>query len=117
MDRDAIFWHFPCYLQGSGGRDLDRPFRTTPAGAVRMGDWKLIEYFEDGGLELFNLRDDIGEQNNLVDRRPDKVAELQKVMYQWRKQVDAPIPTTPNPMYDPNAKWKQGGRKKRGKRK
>jgi arylsulfatase A-like enzyme len=101
LDREAIFWHFPCYLQGSGGRDPDRPFRTTPAGAIRMGDWKLIEYFEDGGLELFNLRDDLSEQNNLAEQRPEIVRELHDAMKAWRKDVKAPIPTTPNPRYEP----------------
>lgn len=114
LDRQAIFWHFPCYLQGSGGRDPNLPFRTAPAGAVRMGDWKLIEYFEDGGLELFNLKDDISEQHNLADELPDKANELQQAMCTWRKQVGAPVPTTPNPRYDPDAEWKP---KRKGKRK
>ena len=56
LDRDAIFWHFPCYLQGSGDPH-GGPFRTTPAGAIRMGDWKLIEWFETGRLELYNLKE------------------------------------------------------------
>jgi arylsulfatase A-like enzyme len=113
LDRQAIFWHFPCYLQGAGGRDPDLPFRTAPAGAVRMGDWKLIEYFEDGGLELFNLNDDISEQHNLAAKLPEKAKELQQVMSTWRKQVHAPIPTTPNPKYNPSAQWKP---KRKGKR-
>ena len=116
LPREAIFWHFPCYLQGSGGRDADRPFRTTPAGAVRMGDWKLIEYFEDGGLELFNLKDDVGEQNNLADKLPDKVKQLHAALSAWRKEVNAPVPTTPNPKYDPSAKWKKRGKGKKSKR-
>jgi arylsulfatase A-like enzyme len=53
LKRDALFWHFPGYLEaGKGG------WRTTPAGAIRSGDWKLIEFFEDGRTELYNLRDD-----------------------------------------------------------
>jgi arylsulfatase A-like enzyme len=112
LDREAIFWHFPCYLQGSGGREPDKPFRTAPAGAIRMGDWKLIEYFEDGGLELFNLKDDIGEQRNLADDMPDKVKQLQDAMATWREQVDAPIPTTPNPEYDAAAEWKPRAKRK-----
>ncbi len=113
LDRQAIFWHFPCYLQGSGGRDPDLPFRTTPAGAVRMGDWKLIEYFEDGGLELFNLKDDISEQHNLADEQPEKAKELQHVMSTWRKQIAASVPTTPNPKHDPSSQWKP---KRKGRR-
>ena len=65
--RPAIYWHFPAYLQGYTKRH--GPFRTTPAGAIRMGDWKLIEYFEDGVLELYNLSDDIGEEQNPCQAR------------------------------------------------
>lgn len=100
LDRAALFWHFPCYLQGSGGRDSDRPFRTTPAGAIRMGDWKLIEYFEDGGLELFNLREDLSESHNLADDRPSKRDELHATLRAWRRETDAPVPTEPNPAYE-----------------
>jgi len=112
LAREAIFWHFPCYLQGPGGREPDKPFRTAPAGAIRMGDWKLIEYFEDGGFELFNLKNDIGEQHNLADDMPDKVKQLHDTMATWRKQVDAPIPTTPNPEYDAAAEWKPRAKRK-----
>jgi arylsulfatase A-like enzyme len=107
LSRTAIFWHFPCYLQGSGGRDAERPFRTTPAGAIRMGDWKLIEYFEDGGFELFNLREDLGETQNLAEQHPEIREELHNELVNWRKRVDAPVPTTPNPKYDPAAKKKK----------
>jgi arylsulfatase A-like enzyme len=102
LDRAAIFWHFPCYLQGSGDPH-GGPFRTTPAGAVRMGDWKLIEWFETGRLELYNLREDLGETTNLAEDRPDKLQELHQTMLAWRQSVNAPIPTTPNPKYDPAA--------------
>ncbi|MFK7820433.1 MAG: sulfatase [Planctomycetaceae bacterium] len=98
LDRKAIFWHFPCYLQGKGD-PAGGPFRTTPAGAIRMGDWKLIEWFESGRLELYNLADDIGESKNLSQQNPAKLAELHTAMKQWRTSVDAPVPTTPNPRY------------------
>ncbi|MDC0936529.1 sulfatase-like hydrolase/transferase [Pirellulales bacterium] len=68
LDRAAIFWHFPCYLQGRGDPH-GGPFRTTPAGAVRMGDWKLIEWFESGRLELYNLTEDLSESNELSKQR------------------------------------------------
>ena len=100
LDRDAIFWHFPCYLQGRGDPH-GGPFRTTPAGAVRMGDWKLIEWFETGRQELYNLRDDIGETRDLSDTRPEKRRELHERMVVWRTRVNAPIPTVPNPKYEP----------------
>jgi len=101
FDREAIFWHFPAYLQGKAEGARDPYFRTRPAGAVRAGDWKLIEYFEDGDLELYNLKDDIGEKNNLVDTMPEKAAELHQLMLAWREKVNAPIPTELNPEYDP----------------
>jgi arylsulfatase A-like enzyme len=102
LQRDAIFWHFPCYLQGSGDPD-GGPFRTTPAAAIRMGDWKLIEWFETGRLELYNLGDDMGESRNLAETHPDQMARLYARMKQWRQSVSAPVPTMPNPMYDPDA--------------
>ena len=101
LDRKAIFWHFPAYLQGKAEGARDEYFRTRPAGAVRAGDWKLIEYFEDGDLELYNLADDISEQNNLVDTMPEKAFELHQLMLDWRKEVNAPVPTELNPDYNP----------------
>jgi arylsulfatase A-like enzyme len=86
-DRKPMFWHFPGYL--GSGKDV---WRTTPAGAVRSGDWKLIEFFEDGRLELFNLKDDIGETTNLADRLPRKRDELHKLLKDWRAAVSAPMP-------------------------
>ena len=101
LDREAIFWHFPAYLQGKAEGARDSHFRTRPAGAVRAGDWKLIEYFEDGDLELYNLADDISEKNNLVDTMPEKAAELRQLMLDWRQEVNAPVPTELNPEYNP----------------
>jgi hypothetical protein len=80
---------------------------------VRLGDWKLHEYFEDGGLELYNLKDDLGERNNLADKMPDKTKELYAIMLQWRKETKAPVPTEKNPQYDPKATG--GGKPKRRK--
>lgn len=98
LNREAIYWHFPCYLQGKGDPG-GGPFRTTPAGAIRMGDWKLIEWFETGRLELYNLANDIGETNELSKSNPEKLAQLHAAMKQWRADVNAPIPTTRNPRY------------------
>ena len=103
LKRDAVFWHFPAYLQSYRG--VSGPFRTTPAGAIRKGDWKLIEFFEDGRLELYNTREDIGETTNLAKNMPAKVRELHKRMIAWREKVDAPVPTKPNSKFDPDAKW------------
>src|SRR5690606_13631745 len=74
LQREAIYWHFPAYLQGSIKRH--GAFRTRPAGAIRQGDYKLIEFFEGGTLELYNLADDISETENLVKKLPKKSAEL-----------------------------------------
>lgn len=111
LSRDAIFWHFPCYLQGRGD-PAGGPFRTTPAAAIRMGDWKLIEWFETGRLELYNLAQDIGESKDLSQSNPAKRDALHARMKQWRSKVSASVPTTPNPKYDPNAKPKRGRQQK-----
>ena len=100
LDRVALYWHFPCYLQGNGDPH-GGPFRTTPAGAIRMGDWKLIEWFETGRTELYNLRDDISESKDLSKSQPEQHEKLMAAMQHWRKEVSAPIPTTPNPRYQP----------------
>jgi arylsulfatase A-like enzyme len=99
LRRDAIFWHYPVYLEPYN--DSQWPWRTTPAGAIRKGDWKLIEFFEDGRLELYNLKDDIGETNNLASAMPEKAKELHAALVRWRRDVNAPVPTTPNPEFDP----------------
>jgi arylsulfatase A-like enzyme len=91
--RDALYWHFPGYLGGGPGA-----WRTTPAGAVRAGDWKLQEFFEDGRTELYNLKDDIGEKNNLAAKMPEKAAELKAKLHAWRQAVKAPLPGK-NPEY------------------
>jgi len=96
LKRDAIFWHFPAYLQGGGGT-----WRTTPAGAVRKGQWKLIEFFEDGRLELYNIVRDIGEKDDLAGKMPEKAKELHNLLRDWRKSVNAIVPTTLNPKYKP----------------
>ncbi len=80
----ALFWHYP----------LARPhfLGGVSAGAVRVGDWKLIEFFDTGAAELYNLKDDIGETADLAAKRPDKVAELRKRLADWRASVGAVMP-------------------------
>lgn len=100
-----LYWHFPIYLQAYRvGRDESRDslFRTRPGTVMRLGDWKLHEYFEDGALELYNLADDLGETNDLSAENPDKTAELYRMMQDWREKTQAPVPTDPNPEYDAN---------------
>ncbi len=85
-----LFWHYPHYSD-QGGR---------PSGAVRMEDWKLIEFYEDGRRELYNLRDDIGERRNLINKEPARARRLYETLVGWRKSVNAAMPA-PNPNYDP----------------
>jgi arylsulfatase A-like enzyme len=97
-----LYWHFPAYLQAYKVIDEQRDplFRTRPCSAVRLGDWKLHEYFEDGALELYNLKDDIGERQNLAKANPSKVKELHNLLAAWRKEIAAPVPTKANPDFD-----------------
>ncbi len=92
--RPPLYWHFPGYLQGKA--DVGA-WRTTPAGAIRMGDYKLIEFFETGTIELYNLRADISEQNNLATKMPDKARELHERLVAWRKATHAPMPKKKQP--------------------
>jgi len=94
--REALYWHYPHYSNQGGA----------PSGAVRKGDWKLIEFYEDGTLELYNLKSDIGERISLVRKEPKRVAELHGLLKKWRASVSASMPE-PNPNYDP-AKADQG---------
>jgi arylsulfatase A-like enzyme len=102
----ALFWHYPIYLEGGNGETRDPLFRTRPTTVMRLGDWKLHEFFEDGGIELYNLREDIGELTNLAEQMPEKVKELHDIMRAWREDVNAPVPTKLNPRYDPVAEQK-----------
>jgi arylsulfatase A-like enzyme len=87
-----LFWHYPHYSNQGGG----------PCGAVRLGDWKLIEWFEDLRVELYNLRADVGETNDLAATHPDKAAALRKRLHDWRQKVNAQM-MSPNRDYKPDA--------------
>jgi arylsulfatase A-like enzyme len=89
LQRKAIYWHYPHYSGGLGGR---------PSAAVRAGDWKLIEFFEDHHVELYNLKEDVGEKMNLAQAKPEKAKEMRDMLKAWQKQVGARFPT-PNPNY------------------
>ena len=67
-------------------------FRTTPCGVIRDGDWKLIEYFEDNSLELYNLSSDPGETKNLAESNTEQRDALHTKMLAWRKATKAPLP-------------------------
>ncbi len=90
LGRDALYWHFPGYLEGNVKQGK---WRTTPCGAIRSGDWKLIEFFETGKRELYNLKDDPGEREDLSAKMPDRASELHSKLVSWRKGVNAPMPT------------------------
>ncbi len=92
-----LFWHYPHYSNQGGG----------PGGAVRLGDYKLIEWFEDMRVELFNVREDVGERNDLAAKQPQKTAALRQQLHEWRASVNAQM-MTPNPGYQPAAARKTG---------
>ena len=110
LERDAMYWHFPLYLAGngpqnftplSGGQSLQgQGWRAVPSGAIRKGDWKLIHRFETGDMELYNIADDISEQNDLTTQQPEKATELLADLKLWQRDTKAIIPNEPNPLYD-----------------
>jgi arylsulfatase A-like enzyme len=89
LDREALYWHYPHYHPGGA----------TPYGAVRVGDYRLVEFFEDDRVELYNVREDIGEKTDLAAKMPAKRDELRSRLRAWRTSVGAQMPT-PNPRYD-----------------
>ncbi len=93
LDRDTLYWHYPHYGNQGG----------SPGGAIREGDWKLIEFFEDNHVELYDLAHDLGEQHDLATEMPDRAAKLREKLAAWRKSVDAQMPTV-NPDYVPGGK-------------
>lgn len=94
-----LFWHFPCYVG-----------RATPASAIREGDDKLIEFFETPDrLELYDLRRDPAEQDNLADRFPERTRELAAALHAWQQETRAALPRQPNPAYDERARRPRGG--------
>ncbi|MEM6258578.1 MAG: sulfatase [Planctomycetota bacterium] len=105
LGREAIFFHFPAYLQGySGGEGAEAqrpPWRATPCSVIRAGNWKLIEYFETGEVELFNLANDPGEQNDLSKNEVFRMLELKRSLKAWQEETNAPVPTEKNPEYKP----------------
>jgi arylsulfatase A-like enzyme len=79
LGRDALYWHYPHYGNQGG----------FPGGAIRMGEWKLLERYEDGRVHLYHLGDDIGERNDLAAKHPQRVAAMREKLHAWYKQVDA----------------------------
>lgn len=97
LDRDTLYWHYPHYAN-QGGR---------PGGAIRSGEYKLIEFYEQGRMELFHVAKDGGESRNLSADQPDRVKELAARLARWREEVGAQMPT-PNPAYRPHPQADNG---------
>jgi len=118
MKRDAIFWHFPAYLQAYEGlqdESRDKLFRTRPVSVIRKGHWKLLMFHEewvlDGGkdkiasnnsVELYNLETDPRESKNLCNIEIKKRNELLEDLLKWQKEINAPVPLQANPNYNTN---------------
>ena len=121
--RPPIYWHFPAYSGRLGGQAARSgtpiyqrflaylqlgnsakryEFKATPAAVVRDGRWKLIEFFEDGQLELYDLETDRAETTNLALHQTHIVARLREDLHRWRKEVNANMPLGPNPAFDPD---------------
>ncbi len=86
-----LFWHYPHYGNQGGA----------PSAAIRRGDWKLIEWQEDGRTELFNLAKDLSEQNDLAGKEPRRVTQLRDELHVWQQDVGAKFPID-NPDFDAN---------------
>ncbi|MEA3462792.1 MAG: sulfatase-like hydrolase/transferase [Bacteroidota bacterium] len=91
LDRETLYWHYPHYHIGM------------PGGVIREGDFKLIEYFETGELELYNLREDLQESHNLAGEFPEIAKELQIKLNRWREENGAKMPI-PNTGYIPESR-------------
>lgn len=92
FDREVIGWHYPHYHPGGA----------TPYSAIRAGDWKLIQYYEDGRHELFDLAHDPGETRDLAAAQPARVMELARRLADWQGRVGAQWPMA-NPDHEPQA--------------
>lgn len=90
LDREAIYWHYPHYGNQGG----------TPGASIRSGGYKLIEFFEDNHVELYDLREDIAEEHDLAAAHPDIASRLRTMLHNWQASVQAAIPQ-PNPDYVP----------------
>ena len=93
LEREAIYWHFPHYSNHGN---------QSPGGAIRSGDYKLLEYYENNTIQLFNLAEDIGEQNDLSTVEPERANKLRLLLTNWRRNVNAKM-MFPNSEYDQTA--------------
>jgi arylsulfatase A-like enzyme len=96
VKRDALFWHYPHYWKEG----------SQPGAAVRTDDYKLIEFYEDGRLELYDLKKDKSEAHSLLSEEPILARELSAKLAAWRKEIGANM-MKPNPDYTPEPKAKK----------
>jgi hypothetical protein len=90
LAREALYFHMPGYLES--GR---RHWRTTPVSVVRAGPWKLLEYHEDGRIELYDLDADLGETRDLAAVQPERAAAMRAMLHAWLRVTQAPMPQSP----------------------
>ena len=95
----TLFWHLPAYLQGGNEQTSDPIFRSRPVSVMRSGDWKLIENFETGKLELYNVVNDISEKNDLINTELKKAKEMKALLKKMQTNTRAPIHFEINPQY------------------
>ena len=105
LKRDAIFQHFPGYL-GAG----ENTWRTTPVATIISGDWKLMEFMEDKRVELYNLKEDLGETKNLAAMEAERAHALLNKLHAWQQDIKAPVPTANT---EQGQKESPGGTKKK----
>ncbi|MCA9265443.1 MAG: sulfatase-like hydrolase/transferase, partial [Planctomycetales bacterium] len=93
LQRESLYWHYPHYSNQGG----------FPGGAIRQGDFKLVERYEDGRVHLFDLAQDVGERHDLAAEMPDRVDAMRKTLHHWYRDVDAqflrPLPDGPEPWH------------------
>jgi len=97
LPRDALYWHYPHY-SNQGGK---------PGGAIRAGNYKLIEFYEQRRRELYDLKKDVGETRNLIEEQPALAKELAGKLERWRREVGAKMMQS-NPAYIPNPQAADG---------
>lgn len=97
---EPLYWHFPAYLEGGGVESTDSIFRSRPVSVIRDGDWKLIYNYESGLSELYNLRDDISEKNDLSTAEPAITDSLHAELFEWLRTTDAPTSFALNPSFE-----------------
>jgi arylsulfatase A-like enzyme len=93
LSNRTLYWHLPNYI-------ANHPDAARPSSIIRQGDWKMIEWLEDGSTELYNLKDDPKETQNLSTELSGKVRVLKKDLQQWRTETQVQLPS-PNPDYLP----------------